>query len=62
MVLTFKFGSVDLELVEGDITLIEADAIVNAAGARVEKSKFMDFIHGINEKVKASMNIQPKNS
>ncbi|MCC6018590.1 MAG: DHHA1 domain-containing protein [Candidatus Verstraetearchaeota archaeon] len=33
----------------------------DAAGARVEKSKFMDFIHGINEKVKASMNIQPKN-
>jgi len=36
MVLTFKFGFVDLELVEGDITLIEADAIVNAANPYLE--------------------------
>jgi nanoRNase/pAp phosphatase (c-di-AMP/oligoRNAs hydrolase) len=34
----------------------------DAAGARVEKSKFMDFIHGINEKVKVSMNVQLKYS
>lgn len=33
---TFKFNSVDLELVEGDITLIEVDAIVNAANPYLE--------------------------